>query len=84
MNDLLKQYASEIGIDDISLVQLIDSHRTLRAANRKRHEEWLAELHQAREIGMKQAIAEVKEYGWFSRETLRSMTLAQLVDLLQE
>jgi len=81
---LLQDYSKEMGINGtLSLAQLIDAHRTLHAFRKQTEAEWRAELVVRRERVTAQAIAEVKEQGWFSAERLRGMTLGELAELIQ-
>jgi len=82
----LQAYANEMGLvgdKTLSLDQLIDSHRGLRAFRLQSEAERRAEMDRAREFATKQAINEVKTLGWFSVERLRGMTLAELAEVLR-
>ncbi|MBC8737005.1 hypothetical protein F6X40_09310 [Paraburkholderia sp. UCT31] len=83
MTDLLKDYARRIGIDSLSLTDLIESHCSLREERKKFQAEWQTELQNGREYGRAQAEREVRELGWFSAERLRSMTLSELAELIR-
>lgn len=82
----LKAYAKEMGLynESLSIDQLIEAHRTLRAYRLQSSVERQAEMQAAREFAIKQATDEVKQYGWFSIERLRGMTLAELAELIGE
>lgn len=79
----LAAYGKEMGVESLRLDMLIDSHRSLRAMSQRSQAERLAELQAARERATQEAIAEVKEMGWFSAERLRTMTLGDLAELLR-
>jgi uncharacterized sporulation protein YeaH/YhbH (DUF444 family) len=79
----LKAYATEMGVQLLTLDVLIDSHRSLRASAQRSAAERRAEMQAAREHATKQATDEVKELGWFSVERLRSMSVGELAELLR-
>jgi hypothetical protein len=86
-NEKLQAYAVEMGLagdKSLSLEQLIDSHRTLRAFRQLSEAERREQITAAREFAIKQATEEVKNLGWFSVERLRGMTLAELAELIRE
>lgn len=82
----LKAYAKEMGLNNesLSLDQLIDAHRTLRAYRLRSNAQQQAEMQAAREFATNQATEQVMQYGWFSVERLRKMTLAELAELIHE
>lgn len=83
----LQAYAVELGLagnKSLSLDQLIDSHRTLRAFRQLSEAERRDQITVAREFAIKQATEEVKSLGWFSVERLRGMTLAEIAELIRE
>lgn len=84
MEEELRAYTAELKVSSLSLTQLINSHRNLRTDAQKTNAERLAEMQKSREIAATQAIAEVKELGWFSVERLRGMTLAQIAELIRK
>ena len=85
MNDLLKSYSEEIGLfSEMTLESLIKSHRHLRELNKVRHTEWLKELEKGREIGRIQAEKVVKEQEWINVERLKNMTVAELVNFVND
>ena len=83
MNKLLEQYSKEIGVD-LTIENLIDSHRRLREINSISHKQWLSELEKAREIGIAQAEKIVTERNWININKLKSMTVLELVAFLAE
>jgi hypoxanthine phosphoribosyltransferase len=86
-NEKLQAYAVEMelaGDKSLSLDQLIDSHRTLRAFRQLSEAERREQITAAREFAAKQATEEVKSLGWFSVERLRGMTMAELAELIRE
>ena len=82
--DLLKNYASEMKISNLSLEKLIDSHRQLRSQATKSGIERSHDLEQARAHVTRLAMEDVKERGWFSLDRLRSMTLGELASIIQQ
>lgn len=79
MNEL-EQYSKELGIHGvITLDELINSHRELRALNTKNHDEFMTERKDAIDRAVKQCI----ENNWFSRYQLRSMSVVEIMELLR-
>lgn len=80
----IDDYANEMGIKSgMSLKQLIDSHRNLRAQAIKSNKEVQAEMQKARQHATDMTVKELKEQGWFSVERLREMTLAELSEFIR-
>lgn len=75
-------YANELGIGSMTVESLIDSHRYLRGENVKRIEEQRAEMQRCRDIATQQARQWVTEHEYVSVERLRTMTLAQIAELI--
>ena len=87
--ELLHDYAKEIGYGESSipetphgalsfLVQLIDSHRVLRTERLKSNAERLEELDRVRKT-----VHDMKmDSTWVKWETLRHMTINQLIDAI--
>lgn len=82
MNNTLLEYAKEINVERLTLEDLIKSHRRLRDMNKENHEVWRQELILAVDRAEKNAKSTALEYGWFSRERLKTMTLGELANLL--
>lgn len=81
----IDRYSEELDlIGKMSITELIDSHRHLRELNKVRHEDWLAQVHEAKAWAAEQARQHALEYNYISRETLRGMTLLQLCEILEE
>lgn len=80
----IRQYAVEIDVPSLTLESLISSHRRLREANAVAEEDRRAALAEAAQRGTDLAKQEALKNGWFSRERLKSMTLAELSQLLNE
>ena len=87
--ELLQNYAREIGYGESSipetpygalsfLVQLIDSHRVLRTERLKSNAQQLEELDRVRKIVHNMEM----DSTWVKWETLRHMTINQLIDAI--
>jgi len=64
--ELLDSYIKEIfgdtkPIKEFTLQELINSHRSLRALNKKTNEEWNAEYRKGYELGLKQGLESIKD-----------------------
>lgn len=82
----LKEYAKEIGILDLdlSLDDLIDSHRRLRSINQQNNQQWLKEIEKARERAYNDARDYALKHDFISRDALKKMTMQELSNLLCE
>lgn len=70
--------------EDITLDELIESHRTLRNMHKKFNEERNAAMQEAREWASADFKKNAETYDWFSRERLKAMTIGELVELLHD
>jgi hypothetical protein len=84
VKDKLADVASKIGIEYISLDQLISAYLTIWEDRKREETVRRAELDAMRERVAKQTADEVKTMGWFSVERLRGMSLLELSDLLRD
>jgi hypothetical protein len=79
MQKTLAGYAKEMGMGNISLDELINSHRELRARNiqniagQKAHQ-------QATELTAK----ELADKGWLSIESLKEMTFGEIAEMIEK
>ncbi len=86
----LKAYEIEIygeegiAIGEFDVDTLIESHRRLRKINKDRHNQYLAEIHDARVIGMQQGYKAVTENEYVKVQEMKKMTVLQLASLLTE
>ena len=81
----LKDYSESISRYFVfTLDELIESHRSLREFRKNSHQEWLGVLNEARKEGFKEGEKRALEYNYISRETLKSMTLSDLMELLKD
>lgn len=86
-NDLaqLEAYGEEMDLHGaLTLKSLIDSHRRLRSLNLERSEEWQQQVKKGYEAGYTNGRAQAIEHDFLSRETLQTMTLGQLAEILVE
>lgn len=78
----ISAYAKELGVESMTVDSLIRSHRNLRNWNI----EWIAdrnaEMNKAREAASRQAREWVTEHEYVSVERLRTMTIAQIAELI--
>ena len=89
--DLLKEYSKEIyGADrdekywtPMTLEQLIDAHRRLRALNVETQEYRLQARDEGYAIGIKQGLEQINRE-WIKVEDLKKMTMAQVAEMLYE
>lgn len=85
VDEKMAAYSKEIGLwDPMSIDSLIDSHRKLRQANAQTWDERQAEMQKAREYAAADARKWVTEHEYVSVERLRTMTLTQIVELINE
>lgn len=86
----LKAYEIEIygekgiTIGEFDIDTLIESHRHLRKINKDRQNQYLAELHDARVIGMQQGYKAITENEYVKVQEMKKMTVLQLATLLTE
>lgn len=81
----IEQYSEDLGLSQaMTLDELIESHRRLRHINAQNHQEWLDVLRKAQEKGYRDGEAFALEHGYFSRERLRQMSVAELMEALQD
>ena len=73
-----------ITIGEFDVDTLIESHRRLRKINKDRHNQYLAEIHDARVIGMQQGYKAVTENEYVKVQEMKKMTVLQLASLLTE
>jgi hypothetical protein len=83
-NVLLKLYADEIGIDNLTLQELINSHRQLRATIKNTAEKRKEAVAKGYEYGKELGRDFALEHNWISREKLEKMSIIELVEMLQE
>lgn len=87
MTDLLKEYSKEIfgpgHEDDLSLKDLIDSHRHLRQLNLETNETRLQAREEGYNIGIKQGLEQINSE-YIKIADLKNMTLGQITQLLEE
>lgn len=79
----LAEYSKEIGISGITLDELINSHKDLRARNSRSHKELAEEIKQAREHAAAQTAKDLTERGWLSIERLKEMTLGEISEMIE-
>ncbi|MBP4081358.1 hypothetical protein [Aeromonas sp. MrichA-1] len=79
----LAEYANEIGISNISLDELIASHRELRARNKRSHEEVVEEINKARKCAAEQTARDLTERGFVSVERLKQMTFGEISEMIE-
>lgn len=85
MKTKIEQYSEELGLSEaMTLDDLIESHRRLRQLNAQNHQEWLKVLREAHEKGYRDGEAFALQHGYFSRERLRQMSVAELMEALQD
>lgn len=82
--DEIKNYAVELGVSTLTATSLITSHRRLREWNIEYMANRDAEMQKARNFATQQAIEEVKNGLYISVEQLRTMTLAEIVEYVQQ
>jgi len=82
LDGALAAYAAEIGVEHLSVVGLIESHRKLRGLTIRRYEERMAELERAREFGYAAGLQQATHGEYVEVAKLRLMTLDELVDFL--
>lgn len=79
----LNEYSKEIGLyEEMTLEDLISSHRKLRARSMQRHEEWLDELAKGREIGKQQGLEQVTFGDFIAKDKLKQMTLKEICEYI--
>jgi hypothetical protein len=79
----LESYKKELSLEYFSIDSLIESHRYLREISIKYHDALREERVKAREHAFEYLKTQGEKYNWFSRERLLSMTIQQLVDVLE-
>ncbi|PTH79094.1 hypothetical protein [Aeromonas veronii] len=79
----LAEYAKEIGINGISLEELIRSHRELRARNGRSHEEIAEEMNKARKCAAEQTARDLTERGFVSIDRLKQMTFGEISEMIE-
>ena len=85
MKTQIEQYSEQLGLSEaMTLDELIESHRRLRQLNAQSHQEWLKVLREAREKGYRDGEAFALQHGYFSRERLQQMSVAELMEALQD
>lgn len=85
MQKKLAGYAKEMGMGNISLDELIRSHKQLRARNIQNLQniaEINAEMKQAHQQSAEQAAKELAGKGWLSIEQLKEMTLGEIAEMI--
>lgn len=82
--DLLQEYADEMGIGDLTLSELIKSHRSLRELGTSLSDVRQKVVSEGYEYGMELGRNYAMEHKWISREDLKSMSLTELVGKLIE
>lgn len=80
----MKAYADEIGVSTLSVTSLITSHRRLREWNIEYMANRNAEMQKARDFATQQALEEVKNGLYISIEQLKTMTLAEIAEYVQQ
>lgn len=80
MRKRIKDYGAEFGVESFTLERLIDSHRHLRTLNMEHNALWLETLRQARERGEAEGRQKAMEQDFISRESLMSMTIAEIIE----
>jgi len=83
MQKKLAGYAKEMGMGNITLDELISSHKDLRARNSRSHKELIEEIKQAREHAAAQTAKDLTERGWLSIERLKEMTLCEISEMIE-
>lgn len=87
MQKKLAGYAKEMGMGNISLDELISSHKQLRARNIQNLQniaEINAEMKQARQQSAEQAAKELADKGWLSIESLKEMTFGEIAEMIEK
>ena len=83
--ELLLAYGQEMDLHGaLTLKDLIDSHRRLRAEAMKTNEERQAEVQRGFSAGLEMGKQQALTFHYLSREDLRKMTLADLSSILFE
>jgi uncharacterized protein YlaI len=80
----LKTYAREIGVESMTLVSLIDSHRHLRNQALKSNDELRHEINECRERVAASTRASIQHGEYISVEKLRTMNLGEIAKLIYE
>jgi hypothetical protein len=83
-SEKLLEYAQEIGIEKLSLDDLIESHRMLRALNLDDATARVKAFNNAREEAYEDAYAYAIHNLYFTAKQLKSMTIGELVEKLKE
>lgn len=79
----IEEYSKEIGLHRAMTVdELVESHRRLRAVSAQKHEEWLEEIAKGREIGRLQGLEQVTQGEFIAVEDLRNMTMLEISNIL--
>lgn len=82
---LLETYAKEMDLHGaLTLKDLIDAHRNLRAMAMRDNDERRAEMQRGFDAGFKSGEEMATKHHYISRESLRGMTLAELSSILYE
>lgn len=81
--NLLKEYSKELGLfSDLTLEELIGSHKHLRELNKNNLQNWREELVSGFEMGKAQGYTVITEQEYIKVSTLREMTIAELANFL--
>ncbi|MBP4081357.1 hypothetical protein [Aeromonas sp. MrichA-1] len=83
MQKKLAGYAKEMGLGNISLDELISSHRELRARNIQSLAGLTEEIKQARQQSAELTAKELAAKGWLSIESLKEMTFGEIVEMIE-
>lgn len=79
-DDKIREYGSEFGDSDLTVDELIDSHREIRIARLETQQEFEARVKKACELATKMTL----DSNWIKIEDLKKMTLEELVDLVKD
>jgi hypothetical protein len=74
----LKAYADELGVPDVTLSMLIQSHRTLREFRLEHN----VSMQSARDLAYKQVMEDYKARKVIAIDELRDMTMQEVIGLL--
>ena len=79
-DDKIRDYGLEFGVSDLTVDQLIDSHREIRTARLETQHEFEDRVKKACEIATKMTL----DSYWIKIEDLKKMTLEELVRLVDD
>ena len=84
MIETLKHYGMSLGQPDLTLEDLIESHKRLRSLNRGLNSQWRDTLAAAHEKGFTVGSKKALEQGFLSVARLKDMSLRDILDLVRD